>query len=123
MLPLPARAADADNEPEYLHDWLKAGQMPALAQRLPKMPRVVNVAAMGREPGRYGGSVRTIIGGQSDLRYMTIYGYSRMVGYDQTLTLQPDILESFEAENDTIFTFKLRDGHKWSDGQPFTSDD
>lgn len=123
MLPLPARAADTDNEPEYLHEWLRAGQMPALAQRLPKMPRVVNVAAMGREPGRYGGSVRTIIGGQSDLRYMTIYGYSRLVGYDQTLTLQPDILESFEAENDTIFTFKLRDGHKWSDGQPFTSDD
>ncbi|AYG62905.1 ABC transporter substrate-binding protein (plasmid) [Rhizobium jaguaris] len=123
MLPLPAMAADADNEPDYLHDWLRSGQMPRLAERLPKMPRIVNMAALGREPGRYGGSVRTIIGSQNDIRYMTIYGYARLVGYDPTLTLQPDILESFTTENDTVFTFKLREGHKWSDGQPFTSDD
>ena len=25
-------------------------------------------------------------------------------------------------EEGRIFTFKLRDGHKWSDGEPFTSE-
>lgn len=123
VLPAPLAAADVDNEPDYLADWLRAGQMPHLAKRLPKFPRIVNVAAMGRAPGRYGGSVRTIIGTQNDIRFMTIYGYARLVGYDQTLTLQPDILESFSAENDTVFTFKLRDGHKWSDGHLLTSND
>lgn len=123
MLPAPAIAADVDNEPEYLADWLRAGQLPHLARRLPKFPRIVNVAAMGRTPGNYGGSVRTIIGSQNDIRFMTIYGYARLVGYDRTLTLQPDILESFTAVNDTVFTFKLREGHKWSDGHPLTSND
>ena len=123
VLPSPLAAADVDNEPDYLADWLRSGQMPHLAKRLPKFPRIVNVAAMGRTPGRYGGSVRTIIGTQNDIRFMTIYGYARLVGYDGTLTLQPDILESFSAVNDTVFTFKLRDGHKWSDGHPFTAND
>lgn len=123
VLPQVAIAADVDNEPDYYADWLRAGQMPHLAKRLPKFPRIINVARMGRTPGQYGGSVRMIIGSQNDIRFMTIYGYARLVGYDSTLTLQPDIVESFSAVDDTVFTFKLRDGHKWSDGHPFTAND
>jgi len=123
VLPQVAIAADVDNEPDYYADWLRAGQMPHLAKRLPKFPRIINVARMGRTPGQYGGSVRMIIGSQNDIRFMTIYGYARLVGYDNTLTLQPDIVESFSAVDDTVFTFKLRDGHKWSDGHPFTAND
>ena len=63
----------------------------------PRRPRVVNLAAMGRQPGQYGGTVRMLIGGQSDIRLMTIYGYARLVGYDEKLELQPDILESFDV--------------------------
>src|SRR5262249_46670488 len=37
--------------------------------------------------------------------------------------LKPDILESYEAKDDRIFTLHLRKGHKWSDGQPFTTED
>lgn len=123
VLPAPAMAADVDNEPPFLSDWLRSGQMPELAKRLPKFPRIINLKGLGRTPGHYGGAVRTIIGSQNDIRFMTIYGYTRLVGYDQTLTLQPDVLESFSAENDCIFTFKLRDGHRWSDGKRLTSDD
>ncbi|WP_227649953.1 ABC transporter substrate-binding protein, partial [Klebsiella pneumoniae] len=74
-------------------------------------------------PGQYGGTLRTIIGSQKDIRFMTIYGYARLVGYDEHLVLRPDVLESFESENDTVFTFRLREGHKWSDGSPLTTDD
>ena len=35
----------------------------------------------------------------------------------------PDILESYEAKDGREFTFKLRAGHRWSDGQPFTTED
>ena len=52
---------------------------------------------MGREPGQYGGTVRMLIGGQRDIRLMTIYGYARLVGYDEKLNFQPDILEIFEV--------------------------
>jgi peptide/nickel transport system substrate-binding protein len=54
---------------------------------------------------------------------MTVYGYSRLVGYDTKLQLQPDILMGFTSEKDSVFTFHLREGHRWSDGAPFTVDD
>lgn len=110
-------------EPEFLKEKLASGSLPAMADRIPARPRIVNLKEMGLEPGAYGGTVRTIIGSQRDIRFMTIYGYSRLVGYDKHLRFQPDILADFRSEDDTVFTFTLREGHKWSDGEPFTADD
>lgn len=93
------------------------------AARLPKVPRVIDLPAMGRQTGTPGGSIRTLIAGQRDIRFMTIYGYSRLVGYDPSLTLQPDVLERFDVVDDRIFTLTLREGHRWSDGSPLTSED
>ena len=41
----------------------------------------------------------------------------------QALELVPDILKDVEVEDGRIFTLHLRQGHRWSDGQPFTSED
>jgi peptide/nickel transport system substrate-binding protein len=120
---LPGTLRAADLEPEFLRPLLEDKSLPALAHRLPVTPRVVNVAAMGRQPGRYGGVARTIIGSQKDIRLMTVYGYSRLVGYDEKLNFQPDILESYESVEDRVFTFRIREGHKWSDGSPLTPED
>jgi len=122
VLPLPAHAA-TDRDPPFLRPLIEAGKLPDLAGRLPAKPRVVNLAAMGREPGRYGGVVRTLIGGQKDIRMMTINGYARLIGLDEKLNFQPDILEAFEPVEERAFTFRIRDGHKWSDGEPLTSED
>ncbi len=116
-------AADRDIEPEFLRDWLRADRIPPMVDRLPTHPRIVNMKASGRRAGTYGGTVRTIIGSAKDIRYMTIYGYARLVGYDTNLRFQPDILMGFTSENDSVFTFYLREGHRWSDGSPFTADD
>ena len=43
--------------------------------------------------------------------------------YDDQFKLQTDILESYQVEGGKVFTFKLRPGHKWSDGHPFTTED
>ncbi|AFL51814.1 peptide/nickel transport system substrate-binding protein [Sinorhizobium fredii] len=99
------------------------GKLPPLGERLPKTPRVINVAAMGRQAGRHGGTIRSLIGSAKDIRLMTIYGYARLVGYDEALNLHPDVLERYEAVEDRIFTFHLREGHKWSDGTPLTAED
>jgi peptide/nickel transport system substrate-binding protein len=120
---LPGTLRAADREPEFFKSQLQEGKLPPVAERLPRMPRIVKVASMGRQPGKHGGTVRTLIGSQKDIRLMTIYGYARLVGYDETLTLQPDILESFTSEEDRVFTFRLREGHKWSDGSLLTSED
>nr|WP_210333512.1 ABC transporter substrate-binding protein [Rhizobium sp. ARZ01] len=118
-----AQAAAMLHEPEFFKDKLADGSLPPMAERIPKVPRVVNMASMGRTPGQYGGSARMIIGGQKDIRLMTINGYARLVGIDEHLVLQPDILESFEQVENRVYTFRLRDGHRWSDGHPFTTDD
>jgi peptide/nickel transport system substrate-binding protein len=54
---------------------------------------------------------------------MVVYGYSRLVGFNHKFELKPDILESVNVEEGRIFTLKLRPGHKWSDGHPFTTED
>ena len=121
FMPLPVSADDL--EPEFLRPRLLAGEIPALAHRLPTVPRIVRLAEMHRLPGRHGGDIRMLIGGQRDIRLMTIYGYSRLVGFDEGLKLHADILESFETVEDRIYTFRIRAGHKWSDGTPLTSED
>jgi peptide/nickel transport system substrate-binding protein len=120
---LPAVGRAGDREPNYLRPLLEAGKLPELVHRLPGNPRIVNVAAMGREPGQYGGVVRMLIGSQKDIRMMTINGYARLVGLDEKLNFQPDILENFEAVEDRSYMLKIRSGHKWSDGSPLTSED
>jgi peptide/nickel transport system substrate-binding protein len=120
---LPGLARAGAGESKYLKEKVDAGELPPVAERLPKVPRVVNTAALGGEPGVQGGSVRMLIGGQRDVRLMPINSYSRLVGYDRDLKLQADILESYTVEEERIFTFRLREGHKWSSGEPFTAED
>ncbi|MGB3178282.1 MAG: ABC transporter substrate-binding protein [Albidovulum sp.] len=102
---------------------LIADSLPNMDNPLPAVPRVINLQAMGRVAGQQGGTLRMLIGGQKDIRLMTIYGYARLVGYDQDLTLQPDILQSVEEIDGRIFTMHIRPGHRWSDGSPLTSED
>ncbi len=120
---MPLSVSADDLEPEFLRPRLLAGEIPALAHRLPTVPRIVRLAEMHRLPGRYGGDIRMLIGGQRDIRLMTIYGYARLVGFDEKFKLHADILESFETVEDRIYTFRIRAGHKWSDGTPLTSED
>jgi len=120
---LPVRLRADDREPPLLRDLVKAGDLPPAAERLPRVPRVINVAELGGIPGRHGGRIRMIISSQKDIRLMTIYGYARLVGYSRELQFEPDILESYEVAEERIFTFKLREGHRWSDGVPVSSED
>jgi peptide/nickel transport system substrate-binding protein len=85
----------------------------------PAQPAVAQVEALGRP----GGDLRTLVGGARDTRLLVVYGYARLVGYDRNLELVPDILEAVEVEDGRIFTMRLRDGHLWSDGAPFTTED
>lgn len=115
--------ARAMEEPPELASAVAAGSLPPMAERLPHKPRVIDLAARGRSEGRYGGTLKMLIAEARDLRMMTIYSYARLVAFDENLDLIPDILESFDVEEGRIFTFRLRPGHRWSDGHPFTTED
>jgi peptide/nickel transport system substrate-binding protein len=111
--------ADGFSDAPTLAELVKSGGLPPVAERLPSPPRVVE----GETIGQYGGDLRISMARAKDTRMMTVYGYARLVGFDQSYNLVSDILESFEVEDARIFTLRLRKGHKWSDGAPFTTED
>jgi peptide/nickel transport system substrate-binding protein len=91
------------------------GSLPAVDQRLPDNPNVMS----NDEIGAYGG---------------TLYVASPFFGYtyeqeaftinNDANTIVPEYAESYEWNGDkTVFTMHLRKGIKWSDGEPFTTQD
>lgn len=76
-----------------------------------------------KELGKRGGEIRTLIPKSNDTKLLVVYGYARLIGYTTDLELMPDILKDVTIDEDRIFTFHLREGHKWSDGSPFTTED
>jgi peptide/nickel transport system substrate-binding protein len=116
----PAWAADPIDS-QALVDDVASGKLPPLAQRLPETPLVTERAEL--TPGQHGGELRFLMARAQDVRMMVVYGYARLVVYTPQLELKPDILESVENDRDRVFTFKLRRGHRWSDGHPFTTED
>ena len=116
--------AFAYSEAPSLAKKVAAGKLPPVQERLPFNPRKLNFKNLGLKIGKYGGSIRMLMARAKDARQMSVYGYSRLVGYHpKTFKLEADILESFEVKEGRRFTFELRRGHKWSDGQPLTSED
>jgi len=100
-----------------------AGNLPPIADRLPTVPRVIAMDGKKRVVGHHGGRWRMLIHRSKDVKLFSIYGYARLVTYNEALDLVPDILADVIAEDERLYTLKLREGHKWSDGHPFTSED
>lgn len=98
-------------------------ELPAMEQRLPAEPLVV---VPYEEIGRHGGTLEGISkateSGTSDLlsiRHVNLFRYA-----DDLRTIVPNVARDFEWNDDyTVLTVYLREGHKWSDGQPFTAED
>lgn len=109
------------SEPPALADRVASGELQPMQDRLPDIP-FVDIHAANQE-AKYGGTMRLLLGKSKDIRQMVVYGYARLVGYNRDLELTADILEDFTVEEGRIFTFYLRKGHRWSDGQPFTAED
>ncbi len=110
-------------EPPLLADRVARGELPPLEERLPLNPFV----AGGREAiGVYGGEVRMI---HFDVVWsVDTYDWytDRMLQYSDVdlRTLVPNMIESWEGSEDgTTYTIHMREGMKWSDGHPLTTED
>ncbi|HEU5328788.1 MAG TPA: ABC transporter substrate-binding protein [Thermomicrobiales bacterium] len=110
-------------EAPTLAEQVKAGKLPPVEQRLPKAPMVIQPI---KSVGSYGGTWRTVYTGAADSAW-----FSRTVGYESLVrwdvdwkNLISDIATKYEVSSDgKEFTWHLRPGMKWSDGQPFGADD
>jgi len=89
----------------------------------PAEPRVVDFESLGKEIGKPGGTMQMLMSKPKDIRMMVIYSGARLVSYDNSFNLQPDILKSIEIVDNKTFTLKIREGHLWSDGEKFSSED
>ncbi|HUT18334.1 MAG TPA: ABC transporter substrate-binding protein, partial [Anaerolineae bacterium] len=123
----------SDKQSPMWADMVKAGTLPPLDERLPASPKVLSSARneipdgdLDFQVGKYGGIVRTVQPSpnwQPDI----------FVATDEPLCAAPGILadgvgggvaESFEmSDGGKTFTFHLRPGIKWSDGEPVTTED
>ncbi|QIB35958.1 ABC transporter substrate-binding protein [Ancylobacter pratisalsi] len=118
-----AQPRDMSLEAPSLVQDIWEGRLPDLSERLPEDPRVIDLPAMGRTPGHYGGTLRMLMGDQRDIRMMTVYSYARLVVFDLNGEIIPDILAKVDVEEGRIFTLHLRKRHRWSDGHLFTAED
>lgn len=96
-----------------------SGELPPIASRVPREPALAELETIGRP----GGELRMLMASPKDTRLMVVYGYARLVAYTPALAIVPDMLEQLQVEAGRQFTLRLRVGHKWSDGQPFTAED
>ena len=117
-----ATAADFSEAPD-LAALAADGKLPPVAERLPANPLTVQPID---EIGAYGGTWRSALKGSFDVGWLRrTVAYEPLVAFSfDWSAVVPNIAESFEANADsTEFVFKLREGHKWSDGTPFTAHD
>lgn len=102
-----------------LADLVAQGQLPPVDERLPSNPLVMDVV---ESTGNYGGTMRRGFKGVSDRWGPTKLQDRGIAWYDRDLNLKPRLAESWEISEDaTEWTIHLREGMKWSDGEPFTT--
>lgn len=118
-----AAAPGKYKEASALADMVKSGKLPPIEQRLPKNPLVVKPV---EKVGKYGGTWRTALVGGSDTAWLIrTIGYENLLRWDpEWKDVVPNVAESVTPSVDAKeFTVKLREGMKWSDGQPYNADD
>jgi peptide/nickel transport system substrate-binding protein len=134
--------------PEYhqspsLDQFVESGELPPVEERLPAEPQVYLTSGMKDGVGVYGDVWRGFsacpTAGYNDMAgttmgwfgiesYTSRYGALVKTGplfrADQDIEPMPEIAKSWEWSDDGMqLTMHLIEGAKWSDGEPFTSDD
>src|SRR5690606_8081992 len=107
----------------FLASEVNAGRLPPVAERIPAVPVTVQPKPPYFTPGRHGGDLHIMIARPQGKPIMNVQDYTLLVTYTSELEIIPDLVESVQVEDERVFTFKLRPGHRWSDGHPFTSED
>lgn len=105
------------------YGFLPEGDLPPLEDRLPAEPLVV---VPYDEIGHYGGRITgvSIAPEAGNSEWLSVRHVNLLRFTDDLQTIVPNMAKSYEWNGDyTELTIVLRKGHKWSDGQPFTTED
>ena len=120
--PKPAAAEDGiELESPMLAEQVKAGTLPPVADRLPVAADIMVETDKTPESPKYGGTLRRNNGGQWDFGPFCEEPLFRLTE-DGGVT--PNVAKGYDVSEDGMtYTIYLREGMKWSDGEPFTADD
>jgi peptide/nickel transport system substrate-binding protein len=119
----PALIPTSFNEAPMLAEMVAAGTLPAVDKRLPFVPMVIKPL---ESVGAYGGTWRRGFTGPGDYENGNrIVSTDKILFWDYTGTqIRPSIAKDWEISDDgRVTTIYLREGMRWSDGEPFTADD
>lgn len=114
------------SEAPMLAELVSAGKLPSVDERIPNSDNVfveTSTATGGAlEIGNYGGVINlTGAGGGWGLSRPTL---ESIIRYNTDGSYYPNVIKSYEHNDDyTVWTFYLREGMKWSDGEDFNADD
>jgi peptide/nickel transport system substrate-binding protein len=117
--PVPT-AAVVSKEAPALAELVKAGKLPPLAERLPKVPLTLSPI---NKIGKYGGRIHNYYdywGFTPEVQY----GHSPVRWIDDGQGIAPGLCDKWSANADsTEWTLHMREGLRWSDGEPCTMKD
>jgi peptide/nickel transport system substrate-binding protein len=129
MWMIPASAETTYNQAPMFDELVANGELPPVEERLPEVPRVTHEILdeyLTPEIGNYGGTLRLAT-------QVVNWDADGFIGQNEALLtmasaasddITPNIVENYEVNDDqTEFTFTLRKGLKWSDGEPVTMED
>ena len=132
---------DSYSQPEWMDKFVTDGTLPPVEERLPEEPQVYMTSGMSNGPGVYGGVWRdfsaaptqgwNIGAGQSQGWFGINYVFQESLVKSGPMFLRndkaepfPNLAQSWEwSEDGKVLTMELISGAKWSDGDPFDSED
>jgi peptide/nickel transport system substrate-binding protein len=136
------KALPSYSEPAWVTAFVDAGKLPPVAERLPAEPMVYKAGNMPDGPGVYGDVMRHVIGGRPegwnfwagqsygwggiDIQLVECLTRTGPLFTVNSTDLQPmpNLAKSWEwSEDGKTLTIKLIEGAKWSDGDPFDTED
>lgn len=118
----PQEPSDSNEAPMWA-EMVAAGELPPLEERLPMEPLVVKAV---HSIGQYGGTWHRAFTGIKDFHAWGRINYEPMLRWprDPADPVQPGLAKAWEWSDDgKTLTLHLREGLKWSDGEPFSVDD
>ena len=116
-----ADCTDYSESPD-LAEKVASGDLPSVCDRLPTEPAVIEDLG---DTGEYGSILRRFYLGPADGCNFFRLSRASLVRFSQDgFSLLPSVAKDWEmSEDGKEWTFHLREGMKWSDGDDFTADD
>ncbi len=113
---------DEYNQAPMLQEMVDAGEISDVEDRLPKNPMVIEP---WHEIGEYGGTWHRFSTSQDWIFWANyLYDWSLVRWTKDSTEIAPNIVVEWDSnEEKTSWTFHLREGAKWSDGEAITTED